>query len=70
MLFSHPLAEQAHSDAPAHRMGHENLFRAPEFAPGTLRPDTDEQVLVDRQQDVRPRYDARPRRTTRRRTAA
>jgi hypothetical protein len=64
MLFSHPLAEQAHSDAPAHRMGHENLFHAPDFAPGTALPDFDELVPASRQ------YNARPRRTTGRRTAA
>jgi len=69
--FSHPLAEQAHSGTSASRMAHDNLFREPEFAEGTPRPDADEPAPdepdpVDHQHDVK----ARPRRTTRRRTAA
>ncbi|HEX6358623.1 hypothetical protein [Actinophytocola sp.] len=47
-------------------MAHENLFREPEFAPGTTSPDVDEPAPARREYDVK----ARPRRTTRRRTAA
>lgn len=46
-------------------MAHDNLFREPEFAEGTPRPEVEEEP-IGRQYDVR----AKPRRTTRRRTAA
>lgn len=63
--FSHPLAEQTHSSAPVRQAAPGNLFREPEFAPGTPRPDAEEEPApVPRQRDTR------PRRTTRRRTAA
>jgi hypothetical protein len=45
-------------------MAHDNLFREPEFAEGTPRPEFEEPI--GHQYDVR----AKPRRTTRRRTAA
>jgi hypothetical protein len=66
VLFSHPVAEQAQNDTPVSHMAHENLFREPAFAPGTQLPETDEPAPVERQHNA----PTRPRRTTRRRTAA
>jgi hypothetical protein len=66
--FSHPLAEQAQNGTSTSYMAHDNLFREPEFAPGTPRPDVDvdEPAPASHQHDAK----ARPRRTPRRRTAA
>lgn len=65
--FSHPIAEEARSEAPGGAMPYVALFREPEFAPGTVRP-----VVDDEPAPFRRRYDrgASPRRTTRRRAAA
>ena len=67
VLFSHPLAEQAQNDTPVNHMAHENLFREPEFAPGTPLPEPDEPAWgTGSQRATAPR----PRRAPRRRTAA
>jgi hypothetical protein len=59
--FSHPVAEQTHSGAPAmHEMAHKNLFREPAFAPET------ESAPEQRRPDVEPTT----RRPVRRRAGA
>ncbi len=65
--FSHPLVEQARSSAPARSdRAYENLFREPDFAPGTAPAPFPEPAPVRQRRDGR----SGTQRTNRRRTAA
>ena len=74
VLFSHLPADEARSDTPVSHMAHDNLFHEPELPPGTPRVEVDAEVdaEVDEPVPAARQYPAkaRPRRTTRRRTAA
>lgn len=66
MQFSHPVSDQPQSGTPTRQeTAPEELFREPEYAPGTPRPEAVEPTPVPAR---RPK--PRPRRTDRRRTAA
>lgn len=67
MRFSHPPTEPVRTSTPVRdETAHENLFREPEFAPGTEPIQPEEPVPPQRFGDGR----AGNRRPTRRRTAA
>jgi hypothetical protein len=67
MQFSHPSTDAAPGNAPVRDdKAHENLFREPEFAPGTVLPEPVEPAPIRRTRDA----GARARRPQRRRTAA
>lgn len=60
--FSHFLAEEVHSGTPADHQSTENLFREPEFAPGTAPP-AQEPSTQDDDRASRQRTSRRPART-------